>query len=283
MAIKSVSPLSAGSALQLSLAPPPGAVSWRVLRRPSPAFSGPDDPAATRVADRSREVDVTDILGLVDGVTYHYRVYYRMAGGAWMPGFDASAGTPAASYRGDDLDVQSVVRDRLELGLNNELAQKRIKPRTNAGRYEVLLAPFALADNMNFPMVTVHLDHEGSAERAIGEVLAPDYQGDGDWTETEGWLSRITLSVVGVCLNANERLGLRRAIGRVIRANLPIFDVLGLMTVDFQQRDHEDTEHYNVPLYFSIGTFTCLAPSYVTADVAAIRAVEVQQVSIGED
>lgn len=281
MAITSVEPLAAGNALQLTLAPPAGAVSWRVLRRPNTAFTGPDDPAATRVAEACRDTLVLDLLELLNGITYQYRVYYKDRAGAWLPGFDATPGTPAASYRGDDLDVQSVVRDRIEAGLANEVAAGRVKAdrKSGQGRIEVTLAPFGLTDNLAFPTVSVHLDHDGAAERGIGETLLPDtHQDAGGWTETQGWLSRVTLNVVGVTLNPNDRMALRRAIGRVMRANLPIFDALGLMLVEFQQRDHEDAEHYNVPLYFTVGTFSCLAPAYVEADVAEIRAVEVEQV-----
>jgi hypothetical protein len=280
MSVQMILALPAGNATQLYLQPPAGAVSWRVLRRLTPTFTGPDDAQAFVVADRSAEAVVTDILNLENGRTYHYRVFYRDRAGAWMPVVDEGSAVPAATYRGDDLDVQTLVRDRLELGLMTEVARKRVTASTKTGRIEVTLAPFGLADTIVFPTVSVHLDHEASSERGIGENVGPDVRLEsGDWTESQGWLSRVALQVVAVSDNPITRLALRRALRRIIQANLPVFEAKGMLMVDFQQKDMEDTS-FNAPLYFSIGTFSCLAPAFVEDDVADVEDVAVTLVPI---
>ena len=261
--------------------PPPGASSWKVLRRPVDAFSGPDDPAATVVAARTSDLVLTDFLGVLNGVTYFYRAYYRQASGAWLPGAaDACSGVAASTYRGDDLDPQLLVRERLEMGLAEECRRKRIKgPPKHPGKLEVTLAPFALSDDVAFPCVSVHLATDASAERGMGETLAPDTRrAGGGWTETEGWLSRVVLNIVGVSANPDERVALRRAIKRIVQANFPVWELVGFDLVDFSQADHEDAEHYVVPLYFTLGTFSCLAPAFVEVDLGEIKDVSVTMV-----
>lgn len=276
MPVQFIQAVPAGNAVNFLLAPPRGAVSWRVLRRPADAFTGPDDPAAFVVADDLTDRDVLDIIGLVNGTLYHYRIYYRDAAGAWMPVVDSAVAAPMATYKGDALDPQMLVRDRLEAGLAVEVQRGVLKPAPRAQRIEVLLAPFAVAEQTQFPVVTVHLDRDGPEVRAIGEAMEPDlHKRSGGWAETTGWLSRVSLNVVGASLNPNERLTLRRALKRIVQANLGIFAARGLNMVEFHQRDHEDAEHFNVPIYFTIGSFTCLAPAWVTDDVAEVRDVEV--------
>lgn len=268
--------LPSGNAVQLLLNPPKGADSWRLLRRPSPAFAGPDDPAATLVADECREREVLDILGLQNGIPYHYRVYYRAPGGGWLAVDDTATVTPAAAYRGDDLDVQLLLRDRLELGLAIEVQRGRLKPPPRIGRFEVLLAPFMLSDNAAFPAVSVHHNTSAPAVRGIGERIRPDArQSSGGWTETEGWLQRVVLNIAAVTPNPGERVALRLGIRRIVLANLPILDALGVMLPEFSQQDVEDHERFNVPLFFSLGTFTCLAPAYAETDLGQIEDVSV--------
>lgn len=273
--IQIIMPLAVGNAVQMRLAPPKGAVAWRVLRRTALPFAGPVDPGAFTVAEASNEATITDILNLENGRLYHYAVFYQDRTGAWLGQVAQASATPTASYRGDELDVQTLVRDRLDLGMKNEVLRQRIKSSAPNGKIEVTLAPFGMADKIAFPTVSVHLEHEASAERGIGEKMGPDVRNaDGNWTESEGWLSRVTLQVVGVTDNPLTRIALRRALRRVIQANFPVFEAHGLMLIDFQQKDLEDT-NFNAPLYFTVGTFSCIAPAFVADDVSDIEDVDV--------
>lgn len=263
-----VQPLPVGNAIRLLLTPPSGALYWRVLRRTADAFTGPDDAGAVQVVDECTENAVLDTLALVNGVAYFYRAY-SWNGSAWTAS-ETVTGTPAATYAGDTIDPQSIVRDRLQLGLAVEIARGALKPQS--GKIPVLTAPAALQEAVTFPAVSVHLEDDSTSQRSLGEMLFSDehQDGAGGWIETEGWLSRVTLNVVGVSLNSDERIALRQAIQRVITANLPVFDDHGLVQIEFSQRDIEQFSENNAPLYITSGVFTCMAPSYVQNTVGEI-------------
>lgn len=274
--------LPVGNAVELVLRPPAGAWSWRIQRNATGAFAGPDTPGAARVAEECQYGTVTDIVGLVNGTQYHYRVDYQDANGAWIAGaHDTGSATPMSAFGGEPPDPQMLLRDRLELGLAEEVRRGRLKASAKTGAIDVTMAPFALSDNLAFPTVSVHIDNVAPAEHTVGAVLAPDRQiTGGGWRETAGWFSRYTLNVVGVALNAGERARLRAAIARVVIANLQVFDAAGLMLPELHQRDHEDAEVYNAPLYFTIGTFVCLAPVFATGDLGEIESVDVEAVAV---
>ncbi|CAH2606334.1 conserved protein of unknown function (plasmid) [Rhodovastum atsumiense] len=274
--ISYIETLMAGGALRLYLTPPNEATSWRVLRRTNPAaFTGPDDPGAAMVVDRTDANVVMDAKGLSNGATYHYRVYYRGRTGAWI-GHDEGQGVPQASYAGDDADPQTVLRDRLEAGLKTEVQRGALLPQS--GKIQVVTAPFAMVEHVTFPCVSVHLESDLPAYRGIGESF-----GDGEviegvgWDDGEGWLSRVVLRVVAVSLNGDERIALRRAIKRIVIANLPVFKAAGLDQVEFSLSDHEDEgpKNSNAILFMSVGQFSCIAPSYASHRVGPIRDVEV--------
>ena len=73
--------------LRVFLAPPAGAVAWRVLRKDTDTFTGPSDPDA-RTAFAGADRTFLDDTGLIDGTAVWYRAYY-WDGAAWA----ASAAT----------------------------------------------------------------------------------------------------------------------------------------------------------------------------------------------
>lgn len=269
--------LPAGNAIRLWFTPPAGAVAWRVLRSSTGAITGPNDPAAVKVRDLSFELSVLDIDGLTNGTPYTYQVFYQAAGGAWIASqsADVRIAAPDASYVGDTVDPQGLVRERLELGLAVEVQRGALKPAT--GRIEILTAPFAIQENISFPVVSVHLDADDHDTQAIGEELFPGDQvgGIGDWTEYEGRLSKITLGIVGVSLNGDERIALRQAIQRVLYANLPVFDDAGMVQIALNTRDEESQGEDNTITYRTRTTLSCLAPSFIAATAPDITAVPV--------
>lgn len=266
-------PLPAGNAVRIFLTPPPGAVCWRVLRRTADAFTGPDDVGAVLVAGQSESTDnvLLDDTALVNGIPYFYRAY-AWDGLSWASSASVSA-TPVATYHGDNIDPLTIVRDRLSAGLAVEVKRGVLKPA--ASKIPVLTAPFAAKDQVTFPMVSVHLEDDSPSQRAVGELLFPDvHEGDGGWTESEGWLARTTLNIVGVSMNSDERIALRRALKRIVLANLPVFEAHGLQNVEFSQRDAEDFESHNVPLYLVNCSFTCIHASFVSDTVGEITDVD---------
>lgn len=172
------------------------------------------------------------------------------------------------SARDPTIDPLTLLRDRLMLGLADEVEAGQLHPHT--GRIPVLTAP-PQADTTAWPLVTLHLESDTAAERAIGEQLNRDRRSvDGLWWETEGWLSRYDLRVIGWSQNPDERFALRRALKRLIVGNLPVFAAHGLLTPDWSQQDSEDFTTYNAPVYQTVGTFSCLAPTLLTWPEPAI-------------
>jgi hypothetical protein len=267
--ISMIAPLAAGNALRVFLEPPPFARRWRLLRKLSDSFTGQDDPDAVVVHDGG-DKPVLDIAGLVNGTLYFYRPFYS-DGVAWSSAQAVSA-TPAATYEGVGSDVLSLVRDRLDLGLQEELRRGTLLQ--DEGHIQVLTAP-PLTENTVWPIVTVHLQGDDPADRALGEAIGADEFDaiGGDWGDTEGWLSRVQLALMGWSLNPDERIELRRALKRIVQANLPVFADAGMTGVEFSMQDTEDFSSYDAPVYQVLCTFSCLAPSVVTWRVPAVSDV----------
>ncbi len=271
--ISTIRPLPAGSALRLYLTPITGAQWWRVLRRSAGAITGPTDAGAVVVADGSTEESILDFAGLVDGIAYTYQASY-WTGAAFVASAPVAA-EPAATFASGSVDPQMLLRERLELALAVEVKRGTLKP--HDGVIPVLTAPFASPEAVSFPAVSVYFQSGEPGERAIGELVFPDAYdaAAGIHTEHEGWLSRVTLQVSAASLNADERVALRRALARAIQANLPIFDEAGMTLVTFSQQDREQFSENAAPLYFTTGTFTCLAPAFVTGTAEDIADVTI--------
>ena len=260
--ISMVQPLPAGNAVRLFLTPPAGATYWRVLRMGSDDFTGPNDLDFAMLAYEGDEKVILDreTAGLPNGTMLFWKPYYRMPDGSWQAGATAN-GTPAALYEDAFSDVPSFVRERLEAGLLVECQRGNF--RTDLGYIQVYTAPPSLEQNIQMPCVTVELESEDPSERAIGEDLDPDeyLHADDEFFETEGWLADVKLSIVGWSLNSDERVELRKALRRIIIANLPVFDSKGFMQVGLSMQDTDALNgEYNSPMYQVMATFSCVAP-----------------------
>lgn len=271
--ISEVRPIAAGAALRLSLLPPAGAAQWRVLRNGVDAFAGADDPGVVLAYAGSDTSFVDAAPGLVNLAPAFYRAYYWIAG-AWVASTTAS-GTPQATYGDESTDAQSLVRDRLEEGLKVEVARGTFVFEDGRG-IPVLTAP-PMVDQTVYPVVTVHMEGEDPADRAIGEMIASDSLAlDGSWQEHEGWMSSVTLEIAAWCLNPDERIAMRQALRRLVVANLPVFDAAGMVEIAFSQRDAEFLSgEFGAPVFQTVGIFTCRAPVVVTTGFPAIADVDV--------
>lgn len=270
MGISLLEPVAAGNAVRVYLDPPPGARYWTVLRRTADVFTGQDDQGAVVVASQSTDNVVLDLKALVNGTTYYYR-FYGWDGARWTAA-PSLAVVPASRYLGDTADPVGTLADRLEAGLAVEVERGVLKPKS--GQVPVFQAPSILADQVTFPCVTVHLDSLAPAERFLGEeVGAPEHATNGAWTEYEGWLARSQITVTGVARSVDERSALRRAIMRVVQANLGVFASLGINQVEFSLSDSEQLQENAAPLFLSGGTFSCIAHSFVSDDTPEITDV----------
>lgn len=257
--ISILKPLLSGNSIRVFLAPPLGAKYWRVLRKAEPGITGPDDEYALTVYEGDEKMFV-DVQSLQNEVMQFYRPFYRMPDDSWQAGPETS-GTAEATYQDDSTDVLSMVRQRLEVGLQVEVLREVIA--SEIGHIQVFTAPPSMDNGIRFPLVTVHLDGDSSSQRAIGEDLFGD-QFDaigGEEVEESGWLAQVQLSIIGWSLNSDQRIDLRKAIRRIIVANLEVFDAAGMIQIDFNQQDVDAVSgEYGPPMYQVMGSFSCLAP-----------------------
>ena len=271
--ITMVQPLHIGNALRLFIEPPADAVRWRVLRKGSDTFSGdPEDPSAL-VAYEGDERVVVDAAHLQNEVMAFYRPFYLSLAGIWTPG-QTAYGTPASIYEERTTDVMSLVRDRLEAGLKVEVERGSLVH--ELGYVQVYTAPPSQEQNLLFPLVTITLSSESSDVRAVGETISGDeFDSIGfDWSESEGWLASVQLEVTGWSLNSDERIELRRAIRRVVLANLPVFAAHGIDQVNLSMSDNDAVNgEYGAPVYQVMASFSCVAPVRVGGRVDAISEV----------
>jgi hypothetical protein len=268
--------LPIGNALKVFLAPPSGALSWRILRNGTGTFAGEADPAAF-VAYEGDENYAVDVTGLQNGVAMYYCAFY-WDGVEWTASNVATA-TPNATYVDYSVDALSLFRDRLAAGLSVEVARGTLRPAT--GAIPVLTAPPQYEDS-RWPMVSVHLTSESPSERVLGEQFLADSfdEAANQWTESEGWLASVQIAVIGWTQNPDERIALRKAIRRIVIGNLPVFDSAGMVQPEFSMQDVDAVSgEYPAPVYQAAGTFTCMAPVVVGDQVDPIVDVEVTVVS----
>ena len=266
MPIKIAQPLHIGNAVRLWLAPSAGSTKWRLLRKGTGTFTGYNDPGAS-VIHEGRDAVVLDTQALVNGQTYHYGLFV-FNGLAWVADGVVSA-MPAVAIDYFGPDVLTVVRDRVDLGLQHYIDSGAISHQDN--KVPVLTAPPLFGDTV-FPAVTVHLQTDQSGDRGVGELIVPDaFNMDaGQWEETEGMLTRVQLIIMIWSLNPDERNALRRSVKAILIGNLPIFDDAGMVQVDISQSDTEDFQSYSAPLYQTMTTLSCLAPAAVVGRVGVI-------------
>ena len=167
MAINFVHAPPCGNAVSLTVMPVAWATAWRLLRRLDADFVGADDPAAVRVAegDAGREMfSVFDYQGLTNGQPAWYQHYVQFGDDSWEPSGDPVSVTPA--YLAEPLfaspDLAGLVRERLALGLAEEVKAGRLRHET--GAIPVLTAQ-PLIDQVKLPVVTVKIGRASCRER----------------------------------------------------------------------------------------------------------------------
>lgn len=269
MPILSIHGIAAGSALLLRLSASAGTKAQRLLRNTTGAFSGYNDPAATLLTTKivSSFLDYT----VTDGVTYSYQLF-AYDGTAWRADGPVVQAVSAATFQPQGGDALLTVRDRLDLGL--EVLRARGVLKHSKGHIPVLTAP-PIKDEVDWPVVTVHLAQDVPQERGIGEMPEADEFDvlTEQWESFEGWLSNVQLTIMGWSYNPDERIALRRAIKSVLIANLAVFNAAGVQQVEVQQSDSEDFQSYGAPVYQVMTTFRCVAPSVVAMPDRAITDV----------
>lgn len=267
--ISIIQPLAAGNALRIWLQPPAAASRTRLLRKETDDFVGSDDPDAFVVLD-GISFAVTDFLGLMNGIPVFYRAYY-LIGASWVASESVSA-TPAFGFSPAVVDPLSLLRDRLQLGLQSFVDSGAL---TNERGFIPVMTSSPQIEGTSFPVVTVHLADDAAEIRALGEEVGTEFLSpvDGLWHSFEGTLSRQAITIAGWSFNADERIALRNAIKAVLIANLPVFDAAGVQQVSFSFTDQDDYETYQAPMFTALGTFNCIAATAVETTSPAVSAV----------
>lgn len=254
--ISFVEPLPIGNAVRVLLAPTAGATRTRVLRKTSDDIANENDPAAALIYEGD-DNSIVDTKTLTNGTVYYYRAF-DLVGLSWLASPSASA-TPGESGGMFAPDPLEIVRERLEAGLKVLVGAGVLQ---HASGYIPCYSAPPQVENIQWPVVSIHLRNDTPAYRGIGEILSPDELNiDGDWDEAEGWLTRVQLDIIAWSLNPDERIALRKALKRLLIGNLPVFADSGMDQVEFSISDTEDFESYNAAVYQAVCNFTCIAPA----------------------
>ncbi len=270
---------SAGNALGVLIAPPEGALAWRVLRSAAGVTpASVTDPAGTLVFESASEAGFIDVGPLQNGQTYTYTPFYQFAaGGPWQPA-SGQSGTPSTQIQTGMLDTLTLVRDRIALGIQAYIAGGALQPAS--GSIPVLIASPQIA-SVTFPLVTCHLVGDDSAERFVGdEVGAPRFDG-AMWHTDGGYLSGVSVMVIGWAQTVDERSQLRDALKSIVQQNLPILAQSGLSRIDQRWSDQDDMESFSAPVYQAVGTLSCLAPSVIERVDAPVSDVVITNIYAG--
>lgn len=270
--IHMVQPLHIGNALRLHFTPPAGAVVWRALRKETNDIGAHDDPTAFLAYEGVDNVTVDATL-LRNGVQQFYKPFWTADGVTWTAG-PVVSGTPVADYAEYTPDVLSFLRERIEVGLLEEVNRGNFL--TELGSVQVMVGAPSLERDLRFPLVTIHLEAETSGERAIGECISGDvFDSIGfAWDESDGWWADNTVTVIGWSLNSDERNELRKAMRRIVIGNFPVFESHGWTQIDWRVEDIDAVNgEYPSPMYQAMGTFSCIAPVRVGGKVDAISTV----------
>jgi hypothetical protein len=249
-----IAPQSSGNAIRILLQPPLLAENWIVLRKSADDFTDANDLDAILVYTGSDRY-IVDSTGLINGEEVFYHVYY-FRGATLFSESTTKSVIPISNFIFQSVDVISIVRDRLDLGLQALVGRGILRhPR---GLIPVLIAS-PMLEEASLPIVTVHLMSESAEVRGIGELSETEQAGEGDLLE--GWFSRYQLEIISWSLNSDQRKMMRSSIKHIIAANFPVFDAFGFETIDLQFADNEDFQTYQMPMYMVNCTMRFLAPT----------------------
>lgn len=263
--ISFIAPHVSGNAIRLLLLPPKPADAWIVLRKNTDTFTGVDDPDAF-VAYAGLDRYFLDTMGLMNGEAVFYRAYYFI--GVSLVGETLSYSvTPGSSFISQSVDAVSIVRDRIDLGLQALIERGMLHHPRNL--IPVMIASPLIEETL-FPVVTVHLISESSELRGIGEAIGSE--------ECEGWYSRYQLEVIGWSLNSDQRKLLRNSLKHILVANLSVFDFYEFENIDVQFSDHEDFQTYQAPMYTANCTLRFLAPSLIRIPQDQVTIIDIQTI-----
>jgi len=258
----------AGNAVKLTISPSDKATSIRVLRKTVDSFSDENDPAATVVLNELATACI-DTDQLVNGTNYYY-LDFELISGSWVAGKSVLV-VPASAYIDESVDIVSMLLDRIQLGVDEEILAERIKPSSKT--IKVVNSP-PLFDNVSWPIVGIHLDSESPHTRSIGENYDFDTEISNGVDERRGFYSESNVSIVAWSANPDQRILMRNIIRRILIANSEVFSMrFGVSLPEATFRDDEDFQSWSIPVYMSHCSFRCIAQSGVKSTTGKVADV----------
>ena len=106
-----------------------------------------------------------------------------------------------------------------------------------------------LMDTAVFPVVSLHLDEDRPGGFALGDEIGHQDETGDEVVARRGFLSNVTIAVVGVTDNPEIRRSLYRALKACLIAARQLLEQHGLINVEVSGRYAEDFVNYDAPLY----------------------------------
>lgn len=268
--------LPVGNAVRAIMSPPTDADRWSLLRKATDDITSVADPDARVVYSGRDDRETVDVDGLVNGTPVFYALFYH-DGIAWQLD-DGGSATPNYSIQDLSTDALTVIRDRMDAGL---LAEVHAGALEHADGAIPVLTETPTFDQVRWPLVTVHLNNEGQATRAIGEHGYNDFTDDDDVLQlVDGYPARDQISVIVWAQNGDQRIALRKALRRIILGNMPVFASFGMAEIEVTASDTEDFERYAAPIYQTIYSISCVAPVMIASGTTTVRDVTVEHIEV---
>ena len=265
--IQLINNIPSGNACSIYLNPPTGSISHRLLRNTTGIFSSQNDILCVY---EGSDIFIIDTASLDNDTLYYYSIWY-WDGSLWTT-YPIKSMTPSFTVFNRSVDVLTLVRDRIDKGMNNLIKRGDI---THTNGYVTVLIASPQLEDVTLPIITVHLTNDSDDNRFINDQWRADIKNpEFSVTSFTGYLSSVTLDIVVWCLNGDQRNQYRNALKDILIANIPVFIAGEMMETHFQFADAEDFQSYASPMYFMNATLRCLAPSaYIDTAPAIIDIV----------
>lgn len=263
-------PLTFGGAVKLSWVNPidAGFDHVRVIRKTAPGFSGPNDPSATVIytgpgmasdpeesvfapsADPARARSILDTVRVEWATTYYYAVYAMDQAEADVSAAALVTAITTLQTEFEEVDVIGSLIPFLDAYFRRQIAAGLLKVRSAVTEIPVVDGP-PLMDTVKLPTVSLHLESDTPKGYTIGDVVHDlDQEGD-QIVSREGYLSGVTVSIVGWTDNPETRRGLYRCMKGAMVAAKPFLDTLGMQNMQVSGSYLEEFESYEFPAFMA--------------------------------
>ena len=239
-----------------------------ILRKSANTFTGIADPAATVVyrgtgkqAEEYRsvflpgDVATSDLYRTIldsENIGWNVTLYYAIYATNFVESDVATAQIIAAELPQvstfEELDVIGTLLTFINSYLNQQIATGAFLLPAGVTNIEIFDGP-PLLDTAKFPVVSLHLDDDHPVGFAVGDNIGHmDDSGD-NVIARRGFMSMVTIAVVGVTDNPEVRRHLFRYLKASLIAARQLLEQQGLLNMEVSGRYAEDFVNYDMPLY----------------------------------